>query len=68
MEILHETKAKANGLPVTNVPLVLFCDVTSGNKWNKFIECNLTLAGILGHNYYSKFYKSRLYFFSMIRN
>lgn len=42
-------KSKANGMPVTTIPLVLFCDDTSGNKskkWNKFIEWTLTIAGI----------------------
>jgi len=39
---------KGSEMPVVTVPLVLFCDDTSGNKskkWNKFIEWNLTLAG-----------------------
>ena len=46
---VHETKAKAKGLPVTTVPLILFCDDTSGNqskKWNKFIEWTIITAGI----------------------
>lgn len=51
----HPAKAKAEGLRTVTVPLVLFCDDTSGNKskkWNKFIEWNLTIAGklLMVHN------------------
>ena len=45
----HPMKAKAKGLRIVTIPLVLFCDDTSGNrskKWNKFIEWNLTIAGM----------------------
>jgi len=46
---VHYAKEKANGFPVMTIPLILFCDDTSGNKskkWNKFIEWNLIIAGI----------------------
>ena len=47
---VHTTKMKSKGLPVTTLPLVLFADDTSGNvskKWNKFIEWNMIVAGIV---------------------
>ena len=37
------------------IPLILFCDDTSGNKskkWNKFIEWSMILAGISMECYY----------------
>ena len=45
----NPTRSKAGGLPVLTIPLILFCDDTSGNKskkWNKFIEWSMILAGI----------------------
>lgn len=45
---VHPMKKTANGMPVMVVPLILFCDDTSGNKskkWNKFIEWDLIIAG-----------------------
>lgn len=45
---VHTLKEKSGGLQVIVVPLLLFCDDTSGNtskKWNKFIEWNMTVAG-----------------------
>lgn len=41
--------SKANGMPVVNVPLILFCDDSSGNrskKWNCFDVWYLLLAGL----------------------
>ena len=41
----HPSKSKANGIPVTTIPLVAFVDDTSGNKskkWNKFTEWNIS--------------------------
>ena len=46
---MHKIKEKANGMRVTTIPLILFCDDTSGNqskKWNKFIEWDLIIAGV----------------------
>lgn len=43
-------KKKAKGMIVMTIPLVLFCDDTSGNKskkWNKFVEWDLIIAGTL---------------------
>ena len=45
---VHHSKIKAKGMPVITVPLILFCDDTSGNKskkWNKFVEWDLLIAG-----------------------
>ena len=36
-------------LPIVTIPFILFCDDLSGNvskKWNKFVEWNMTIAGI----------------------
>lgn len=45
---VHKMKKRAKGMPVVTIPVILFCDDTSGNiskKWNKFIEWNLIIAG-----------------------
>jgi hypothetical protein len=42
-------RAKAKGKIMRHVPLVLYCDDTSGNvskKWNKHISFYYTLAGL----------------------
>ena len=39
-------------LPIVTIPFILFCDDLSGNvskKWNKFVEWNMTIAGMLLH-------------------
>lgn len=33
---VHEAKENANGITVMTIPLLLFCDDTSGNRRNKF--------------------------------
>eukprot|EP00731_Ephydatia_muelleri_P002721 Em0001g2721a len=48
----HPLKEKASGRPVIMVPLILFCDDTSGNrskKWHKFDCWYLLLAGLPRH-------------------
>ena len=48
----HPLKEKASGRPVIMVPLILFCDDTSGNrskKWHKFDCWYLLLAGLPHH-------------------
>ena len=45
---VHECKKKGDGMPVYTIPIILFCDDTSGNrskKWNKFIVWDLIIAG-----------------------
>lgn len=45
---VHECKNKGDGIPVYTIPIILFCDDTSGNrskKWNKFIVWDLIIAG-----------------------
>ena len=47
MDEYHHMKAKSVGKPVFMLPLVLFSDVTSGNKskkWDKFISWYLKLV------------------------
>ena len=46
---VHPSKANAKGLPVFNLPLILYSDDTSGNrskKWNKLDVWALLLGGL----------------------
>lgn len=46
---VHHSKEKAGSLPVVTIPLILYCDDTSGNrskKWNGFNLWCFLLAGL----------------------
>ncbi len=47
--IKNQWQAQANGRIIHHIPIVLYCDDTSGNvskKWNKHLSYYMTLAGL----------------------
>ena len=60
-----EIKIQSQGKPVVVVPLLLFCDDTSGNRskqWNMFISWLLLLGGLPKHMNAASEHSFYLYF------